>query len=405
MGIVIYGYGLANSPSLINAAVYMANAGLAVDIFTCGTFLDGISFDRGDIRLVDIPKPRAEAQQYIQKAWRCVCKVVRRGFDRLRSRDELIEREVAALTGSAAFFASILRGKTRGIAYKYFIGVEPVGMMVACDLADKHGIASIYYNMELHLDTDRDVGPAALKIIERQHNRRTLLTITQDEVRKHLLIEQNGLAGDSVLLLPVCADGEPFRIRTAVLQETLGLSPEKKIVLYAGFIADWAMCEELAIAAQSWPADWVLVFHGHGYHDAAYLRKVRKHASEKVRFSPGPVPYEQLSELLASADVGVALYRDLGENFTLIGSASGKLAHYLRSGLPVIVNRYPSISSVVDRYGCGCAVENPSQVGGAVRRILSNHEQMRAAAFRCYEDNYMFSKHFGAVFEKLEGLC
>ena len=59
---------------------------------------------------------------------------------------------------------------------------------------------------------------------------------------------------------------------------------------------------------------------------------------------------------------------------------------------------------MIDRYGCGCAVESPSRVQDAVRRILSDHDRMRTAAFRCYEDNYMFSKHFAPVLDRLNSL-
>jgi glycosyltransferase involved in cell wall biosynthesis len=199
----------------------------------------------------------------------------------------------------------------------------------------------------------------------------------------------------------VCAEGEPFREKTSFLRERLGLSEDKRIIVYAGFIADWAMCAEIAENAQSWPENWVMVFHTHGYNDESYIKKVRSFERSNVRFSMSPVPYDELSPFLASADIGVALYRDLGANFTLISSASGKLAHYLKSGLPVLVNSYPNILQVVNKYHCGICIDNPNQLPEAIDKILNNYERMRSGAYLCYEENYRFDHHFAKVVDRI----
>ena len=172
----------------------------------------------------------------------------------------------------------------------------------------------------------------------------------------------------------------------------------------AGFIADWAMCAEIAESAQSWPKNWVLIFHTHGYNNKSYINKVRRFENSNLLFSLSPVPYEELPAFLASADIGIALYRDLGSNFTLISSASGKLAHYLKSGLPVVVNSYPGVSKIVKQYNCGIAIDGPDQLQEAISNIFDNYQQMHSGAYLCYEDNYRLSHYFAKVVDIIEQL-
>lgn len=403
---VLYGYGLGNSPSLINAAKMFATTGYCVDFFTCGTFLGDISFDDPKIQIHEIAKPGE---------WRSTSNIVSRilrfasikirGLKHLLSWSLQVRSEEKSITKAVLYYVDSLVTIINQTKYKCLFGVEPAGLMAACLLASKYEIPVVYYNMELHFSPDiSTANEFVAKNIEKKFNKFTLFTITQDRERARMLSEENSISEDSIVTVPVCADGEPFMEKTSYLRERLGLGEDARIILYAGFIVDWAMCEELAISAQSWPNNWVLVLHSHGYFDGRYMEKIKKYEGERVHFSSTPVPYEELPALLASADIGIALYRDLGKNFTLISSASGKLAHYLKSGLPVIVNSYRGVAQVVAKYVCGISVDNPSEIKDAVKNIFDNYEKMRSGAYLCYEENYRFSRHFIKVVQKIDHL-
>jgi glycosyltransferase involved in cell wall biosynthesis len=226
--------------------------------------------------------------------------------------------------------------------------------------------------------------------------------ISLDEERARLLAEDNDIQLNRFVIMPVCADGPRFEKRSIYLKEKFNLPEGKIILLYAGFLSKWAFCEELAQSALHWDDNWVLILHSHGYHDPGYLKCLKKYVGKKVLLSLDPVPYEDLPALLSSADIGIALYKNIGKNFHLIDSASGKLAHYLQAGLPVIVNDFPGIRSVIERYNCGLSVKGIEGVPGAADRIMNNYIAMHNNAFRCYEDNYVFSKHFSRVMDRIE---
>jgi glycosyltransferase involved in cell wall biosynthesis len=398
VGFILYGYGLGNSPSLINAAKMLERAGYHVDFFTCETFLGNISFVEPQIQIHEIKSSSAIND--------LLSKILRFAFQQMKGlllpRSAQIRITERSAEKRVSSYADTLAFVIKHTAYKCFIGVEPLGLMTAFLLCSKKKMPFIYYNMELHNEPDiTAVEELVAKKIERKYSKYASFTITLDSERARLISTENDIPEDSIVTVPVCAEGEPFRNKTNYLRDKLGLKKDDKIILYAGFIADWAMCEEIAKAAQSWPKNWILVFHSHGYNDDRYVRRLKRRDGERVRFSLSPVTYEELPELLASADIGIALYKDLGANFTLISSASGKIAHYLKCGLPVVVNSYPGISQVVDKYFCGIGIDSPVQMREAIEKILMNYERMQSGAYLCYEERYRFSRYFSKVVDRI----
>jgi len=401
---IIYEYGLGNSPSLINAAKYLVTKGFCVDFFTCGTFLGNAHFDDSRIQIhniSDINKPSPAKGILSKIKWALYCRI--KNFLRLLPWKTQLNIEENNIDKSIRYFIKYIRTIMGVTKYRCLIGVEPLGMMAAYQLSLQTVTPFAYYNMELHLESDR-VTPNdfIVKEIEKKFHKFALFTIVQDIERGRLISKENGIREDSIIPVPVCAEGEPFKVKTSNLRDRFRLAADIRIIIYAGFIADWAMCVEIAESAQSWPENWVLIFHTHGYNNENYIKKVRRFESSKVLFSLSPVPYEELPAFLASADIGIALYRDLGANFTLIRSASGKLAHYLKSGLPVVVNSYPGVSNMVDQYRCGIPINHVNQLQEAINKIFENYQQMHYGAYLCYEDNYRLSRYFSKVVERIE---
>lgn len=403
---IIFGYGLGNSPSLINAAKMLANYGYHVDLFTFDTFIGNVQFDDSRIRIhiVSDLNKSTSSNGLLSKIKRTLYYKIM-SLSRFLPWKIRIENEEKTILRSISFFVESIITIMSTAKYRCLIGVEPLGMMAAYQISLKMGVPFAYYNMELHIHSDCITpGDFIIKEVEKKLNKLASFTIAQDAERGRLITEENEIDESSVIAVPVCAEGEPFKHKTNCLRELFGLAADTRIILYAGFIADWAMCAEIAEAAKTWPQNWVLVFHTHGYNDASYIKKVRRYESDNLLFSLNPLPYDELSGFLASADIGIALYKDLGANFTLIGSASGKLAHYLKSGLPVIVNSYPGISKVVNQYNCGVAIEGPDQLCEAIDKIFDNYQQMHVGAYQCYEEEYKFSKYFIKVIDRIEQL-
>ena len=58
-------------------------------------------------------------------------------------------------------------------------------------------------------------------------------------------------------------------------------------------------------------------------------------------------------------------------NVRYVGKGSGKLARYLRSAKPVIVDCNANLDFIAD-YGAGVVISQPSDIPAAIRRIQAN---------------------------------
>jgi glycosyltransferase involved in cell wall biosynthesis len=291
------------------------------------------------------------------------------------------------------------------------IGVEPFGLIAATLAADaskkEKSVPVIYYNQELLLEKDCSTFESRIvKALERACNQMCYLTIIQDKRRAELLRADNNLESESIMCVPVAGIGKAYRAKGNLLQEMCGIPQEKKVLLYAGYMAPWAMCLEMAEAAQNWRDDFVLVLHSwqEDIVNHPYITQIRRLTqTRKVYLSLKQVDWQKMPELVSSADIGLALYQDLGEARNEIGHSSNKLAQYLQMGLPVITTDFPSLRDVIDRYQCG-ACGSPDSIEPLAEMIFDDYERYRANAFRCYENDYDFSKHFRKVIERIKDI-
>jgi hypothetical protein len=205
----------------------------------------------------------------------------------------------------------------------------------------------------------------------------------------------------------------PARRRPSVYwRQRFGLVPEQRIVLHAGSLGDWTGIENILASVPSWPAEWVLVVHTrYDAESSAYVDRLRARAAPgRVFFSLKPVPRQAYDDLVDGADLGLAFYVATGDsaytrtNIQAIGLSSGKLAYYLRSGLPVIVNRAASVAGQVEEAGCGVAVERASDIAGALQRISADFAAYSDRACAFFDQRLEFSGAFQAVIDRIDGL-
>ena len=236
-----------------------------------------------------------------------------------------------------------------------------------------------------------------MRWFEIRANGHAILSISQDELRASALVAGNRLDPRTVAVVPNGPLGQANPASRSYWQDRFDLDANTKVVLHLGMIHEGALSVEVARAAHSWPSDYILIFHERERKDPGdpYLRQVRAAGGDRVLFSLEPVPYDQLDNLVASADVGLVAYRAaFGPNWALMGGASGKLGHYTRCGIPVIALDSPGLSLVIEEHRCGVVVEEPSDLGTALVDVYLDYESYALGARRCYESVYEFGGPF-----------
>jgi glycosyltransferase involved in cell wall biosynthesis len=288
------------------------------------------------------------------------------------------------------------------------IGIDPPGLILAASLARKSNAPLVYLSLELYVDADLKWRQRILKSIERYFSRKVRFAIVQDSTRAEILSLQNAISKDRILLLPNSSPGAAQRRKSDFLRTRLGIPSDRKIVLHAGSLAEWTQSLDLARSAQNWENDCVLVLHSREkIQNSALLSDLKATTrTNRVFLSLDPVDLEQLEEVIASADIGVALYDTTGgglygENLRSVGLSSGKIAQYLRCGKPVIASRLQTLEPVIAGYGCGVTVNSANEVSSAVERIMSSYNTYCAAAVRCYDSIFRPEKSFDRILRSI----
>lgn len=163
-----------------------------------------------------------------------------------------------------------------------------------------------------------------------------------------------------------------FRAKKFQLKcQTLGIPPERPVIVYLGLLADYQGVGHLLQAAQNIlqrGADVHFVIMGYPGADK-YIQRAREMGiASRVEF-PGRIPYEDIAPWLAVGDIAVAPKLSQSEG-------NGKILNYMASGLPVVAFDNPVSRDYLGEDG----VFAPSGDADALARGIEQLLEQRAAA-------------------------
>ena len=136
----------------------------------------------------------------------------------------------------------------------------------------------------------------------------------------------------------------------------LGL-PENKIIAInqgSGMNLDRGL-EEAVEAIDGMSEEWMLLLVGSGDAIPALKESVRQRGLESKVFFVGRVPYAQLLQYTAAADIGLSLDKDTNINYRF--SLPNKLFDYLHCGIPIVTSPLVEVARIVEGYCVGATVE------------------------------------------------
>jgi glycosyltransferase involved in cell wall biosynthesis len=408
-------------PTLVGAVEHFAGAGYDIDVFTyIQAGQPAPDFGSGRVRLRSLgidglaDHSTARLRRLVKRAgW--LPTVARaplaRGYQALGA--GLAGGSRLAARARGAMVATRARGNAARPAERYrcVLGVDADGLVLAHRLA--HGAPLGYISLELLLS--HELGTAAeaqLKAQERELSRQARFVVVQDQARARLLADDNDLARDRLVLVPNAPPGPARRKQTRFWHARFDLPADARVVIHSGSLGDWTGVEDIVASVPGWPQPWVLVVHTrYDAESSGYVERLRRRADpRRVWFSLKPVPRQDYDALIDGADVGLAFYVPTGassftgSNVQTIGLSSGKLAYYLRAGLPVIVNRAASISADIEADGAGVAVDDARSLGAALQRVASEYDVMSARACAFFEDRLAFGRAFAEVVRRVDAL-
>jgi hypothetical protein len=220
--------------------------------------------------------------------------------------------------------------------------------------------------------------------------------VVQDRERAHLLAKDSAFDQRRIAIVP---NGPPGPRRDDLprdfFTQRFDILPSATIVLHAGFIHPFMNSREIAAASTSWPENFVLVFHDcvKTSPTDSYRRSVQAAGGNRVFLSLDPVPFDTIDVVYAGAQIGLVSYERRDANFATALMASGKLAYYLRNGLPVVLVS-DRRASFVDRWECCVCVSDISEIGNALAMIAADYARFSREAKQCYDEIFDFGRAF-----------
>ncbi|MBT3069772.1 hypothetical protein KKP04_02680 [Rhodomicrobium sp. Az07] len=248
-------------------------------------------------------------------------------WDRLKSR---AKREVLArlsnplslLDGSDFEFVSLWMQTHRDETIA-IIGIEKLGLIFAGAIADKYSVPYIYYSLELYFRELSDASIFQQQVaFECMYHKGAIATLIQDEFRGEALFKHNIVSSQPKIFIPIGVPTLPKAESSSYWHRKFDLPEDSRIFLYFGTLALRPRCLDALIDAWAGcPAAYVLVLHGVG--DPAEIREFcEQRRLRNVFVSADVVPEEQIRELVASADVGICIYKNTTVNERLTAFSS-----------------------------------------------------------------------------------
>jgi len=198
------------------------------------------------------------------------------------------------------------------------------------------------------------------------------VTVTTETLGDHLRRAYGESLANKLVHVPTGVDVERFA--SAPAADPLGPTDDP-VVVYVGNIGHAQDLESCIRALDRTTHDPRLRLVGGG--DAVdHLREVVADAGleDRVTFA-GPVPHDEVPELLASAAVGLA---PLVDDADLAYAMPTKVYEYMSAGLPVVTTGNGELERFVDESGGGIHVENdPQAIVDAFDRLLADESRRR----------------------------
>lgn len=252
--------------------------------------------------------------------------------------------------------------------YNFIIGVDRQGLIEAYYLSKMMKIPYFFISFEIMFEKETF---HRFKRLECEASRHVAAWVVQDELRAEKLVQENHLDKAKAFYLPVASRGlgtfGPTRLR-----DKLGINPKKSVIIAIGSVEKWTMIEDILAGLPSWPEEWVLIVHDrYGHINDKIQELIRKNhfLGTRLYLSENAAQYvDDMGDILNGISYGLAFYQSFpgtrywGDNLKYLGRASGKIATYLRYGIPVIANEIGLMAEDIKTFCLGHVVKSPTDI-------------------------------------------
>jgi glycosyltransferase involved in cell wall biosynthesis len=202
---------------------------------------------------------------------------------------------------------------------------------------------------------------------------------------------KNGVNKDKILVAPDSVDAELFDIPLSQsdAREKLGLSKDKKIVLYTGHLYDWKGAHILAQSAKFLSPDTEVVFVGGTENDIKTFTE--RFGSVSNVLVLGKKPYYLIPIYLKAADV-LTLPNSPMNDISSLYTSPMKLFEYMAADRPIVASDLPSIREILNENNSVLVLpDSPELLAEGIKRVFSDNEFKNKIQNQSYEDSKLYT--------------
>jgi len=187
------------------------------------------------------------------------------------------------------------------------------------------------------------------------------------------------------------------------LRNQLGISKDKKILLYQGVILKGRGIEKIFDILPDL-SEFVFVIVGGGEFEDYYKNlAVERNVIDQVFFI-GKFSQEDLPKLTPSADVGIALIENISKSYYY--ALPNKLFEYIMAEVPVVVSNLPQMKEIVYKFNVGFVVDpdNKDELITALKNLTSDEVLYKKFKQNCKiaSEELNWENEFGNLLELLK---
>ena len=327
----------------------------------------------------------------------------------LRQKFETFPDELCLFKDKFKFFLLCLRRFTI-TKHDVLIAVDEVGMIAAmiCFFFKRHETLIVFWSLEIDTGKSPLIFHRVIDLLFSFAVNSSNFVVIQEQTRLDALTLKLGFSflRQNVCFIPHSPIGRnAAKIKSNFFHQKFGFSSNDFVILHAGWIHD-AMCvDRLAKSSAKWKKKYKLVLHEREFRsiDDPFIKHVIRLSENRVYLSLQPVCFDRLDEVFSSAQIGIIAYdKRYGPGRENAHKASGKLGHFLKSGIPVVALNLPGYAEMFDQYKCGMVFQDFNEVEDCIDSILDNYDSFSKEAIRCFKDEFEFRKYFSPLLTSIE---
>jgi glycosyltransferase involved in cell wall biosynthesis len=275
------------------------------------------------------------------------------------------------------------------------IAIDPASLLLACRLFPDRLDRIVDYSLEVSDESHRDFQTSRverhLRLFERAMLPKIGALLIQDRFRARVLLQHvRDAAKVTTIYMPVAINGAARPPRSDP-------RPPFTVLFFGGLWSAELLGELEGISRALRDGQRLRIQGGRGT-----VRPLV--ASPNLEISTEPVPFDRVNDVIAAADLGLAVYPQAEANSRCSAFAGEKVARYLQCGLPFIAFDNEDYAFLRDETGCCELVRSYDEIPAAINTIVDNYERYQRGARLAFEKYYWRGASASALMRYLEGL-